>query len=114
MPGNTVEQKPKRKAPPSAWKPGQSGNPAGRPRVVAEIRDLARSHGPEALETLARIMRDKAARPDARARAAEALLDRGYGRSPTTLAGEGGEGALEVVIRNLRHAPGTRDTDQEG
>ena len=31
------DQKPKRKAPPSAWKPGQSGNPKGRP---AKSHDL--------------------------------------------------------------------------
>lgn len=29
---NSVPHKPKRKAPPGAWKPGQSGNPSGRPR----------------------------------------------------------------------------------
>ena len=41
---NNLAVKPKRKAPPKAWKPGQSGNPAGRKRddhswkeVIAEI-----------------------------------------------------------------------------
>ena len=40
---------------------GKSGNPGGRPRVVAEIQELARSYTREAIETLAAIMRNKKA-----------------------------------------------------
>jgi len=65
---------------PRKFQKGQSGNPGGRPKIIAEIRDLARSAGPEAIETLAIIMRDKKASPAARIAAANAILDRGYGR----------------------------------
>ena len=41
-----------RKNPSSAWRPGHSGNPGGRPKVSAEIRNLAREHGPKALSDL--------------------------------------------------------------
>ena len=41
------------------WRPGQSGNPSGRPKVVAEVRDLARKHAPEAIATLVGIMRNE-------------------------------------------------------
>jgi Family of unknown function (DUF5681) len=61
---------------------GQSGNPGGRPKAVAEIKDLARKHTDEALETLAAIMRNPKASAAARVSAANALLDRGYGKPP--------------------------------
>jgi len=35
---------------------GQSGNPGGRPKVVAEVKELAREHTAEAIETLVSIM----------------------------------------------------------
>lgn len=70
----------KRKAPRTAWKPGQSGNPGGRPKEVAEVKTLARQHTQEALETLAKLM--KSGRPDrTRVAAAEAILDRAWGRT---------------------------------
>jgi hypothetical protein len=62
------------------FQPGQSGNPAGRPRVVGEIRDLARAKGPAALEILMAIAEDEDKPAAARVAAASALLDRGYGR----------------------------------
>lgn len=62
------------------WKPGQSGNPSGRPKVIGELRDLARAYTIEGLETLAEVMRDKAAPPAARVAAVAHILDRGYGK----------------------------------
>lgn len=63
------------------WQPGQSGNPGGRPRVVADIRALAQLEGAACIETLIEIRDDKKASPVARSAAAQALLDRGYGRA---------------------------------
>ena len=60
--------------------PGKSGNPGGRPRVVAEIQLLARNHTADALKTLAEIMKNPKVSPAARVSAACALLDRGYGK----------------------------------
>lgn len=59
---------------------GQSGNPGGRPKVIAEIQELAREHSPTAIETLVSIMRSPKASPAARVAAANSLLDRAYGR----------------------------------
>jgi hypothetical protein len=60
--------------------PGISGNPGGRPREVGHVRELAREHSEEAIETLVDLMRH--AKSDAaRGAAAQALLDRGYGKS---------------------------------
>lgn len=68
---------------------GQSGNPGGRPKVIAEIQELAREHAQEAIEALADIVRDKKASAAARVSAATALLDRGYGRPAQFIAAKG-------------------------
>ncbi|MDE2106112.1 MAG: hypothetical protein KGL39_53310 [Patescibacteria group bacterium] len=67
------------------FKPGQSGNPGGRPKGGHDVRELARSHGPDAIKTLAAIMCSEDAPPNARASAACALLDRGYGKPDQTV-----------------------------
>ena len=69
---------------------GKSGNPGGRPKVVGEVRELARTHTGEAVETLVSIMKNPKAAPAARVSAANALLDRGYGKPPQHITGEGG------------------------
>lgn len=61
---------------------GISGNPSGRPKTDKTIQDLARSYCPEAIKTLASVMRDRKAPPAARAMASDKLLDRGYGKPP--------------------------------
>ncbi len=60
--------------------PGISGNPGGRPREVGHVRELAREHSDEAIETLVDLM-CHAKSDAARGAAAQALLDRGYGKS---------------------------------
>ncbi len=52
------------------------------PRALTEIRSLARSHTRTALNVLVGIMRSKDATAAARVSAANALLDRGWGRAP--------------------------------
>lgn len=63
--------RPKR-APRTAWKPGQSGNPNGRPKVAKEIIALAREKSPEAIARLAELMEDVDGR--VAVRACEAIL----------------------------------------
>jgi hypothetical protein len=73
------------------FRPGQSGNPGGRPKALHRLTDLAREHTEEAVETLVAIMRDKDASSTARTAAAAHLLDRGWGKAaqPVDLAGNG-------------------------
>ena len=61
------------------FKPGQSGNPRGRSKVIAEIRDLARQHTAGAINTLIAVMQTGES-DAAKVSAANALLDRSYGR----------------------------------
>ena len=67
------------------WKPGVSGNPGGRPKGYGDIRELARNHTDRAIQVLATIMDDEKAPKNARAAAAQALLDRGWGRPESNL-----------------------------
>jgi hypothetical protein len=54
-------------------------NPGGRPAVAREVRDLARSYGPEAIAKLHELMRNGKSE-QVQLAAAEELLNRGYGR----------------------------------
>jgi hypothetical protein len=92
------------------WKKGQSGNPAGRPRDDACLRELARERTEAALDTLTAIMKNPKAPAAARVSAATAILDRGYGRPCQQLQHSGGDGlGLEAlimqVVTNVPRAP---------
>jgi hypothetical protein len=80
------------------WKPGQSGNPAGRRREDHRIQELARTYAPEALEVLAKIARDENKTDGARVSAAVALLERAYGK-PQPVATDG-----ELIVRVIKFA----------
>ena len=64
---------------PHNYKPGQSGNPGGRPRQVADLRTKAREHTEEAIAVLVAALKHR--NVYARIAAAKELLDRGYGRA---------------------------------
>jgi hypothetical protein len=67
----------------SGSKPGErrGGRKAGVPnKATAEIRAIARKHGPDAVRELARLTKE-AQSEQARISACNALLDRAYGRS---------------------------------
>ena len=57
---------------------GQSGNPGGRPKLPADIREAFKAKAPEALEVLTRCLQSDDDR--VAMMAAQAILDRGYGR----------------------------------
>ena len=59
--------------------PGQSGNPGGLPKDEHRVADLARSYTLEAIDTLVELMRN-GKNERVRGTAAQALLDRGWGK----------------------------------
>ena len=83
---------------------GHSGNAGGRPKDEHNIADLARSYSTEAIETLVELMRN--ARDDrVRGTAAQALLDRGFGKPKVEIQNTNADfrDALEQVQSRLVH-----------
>jgi hypothetical protein len=74
------EEKPRKKGGPGRpFVKGSCPNPGGRPKVLAEVRDLAREYTETAINALASIA--KTGKPDqARVAAASAILDRAWGK----------------------------------
>ena len=81
---------------------GQSGNPGGRPKGVAEVRELAQQYAPEAIARLAKIMRSDNER--AATAAASLILDRAYGKATQPITGDGEGGPIVVTIRKFAAA----------
>jgi hypothetical protein len=58
-------------------------------RALTEVKSLARTHANVAVKTLVQVMRDKEAPAHARILAANAILDRGWGKPLQPIASEG-------------------------
>jgi hypothetical protein len=67
-------------------------------KSVTEIRSLARSHTRTALNVLVGVMRSKDATATAKVSAANAILDRGWGKA-TQPVGNSDDGTLELIHR---------------
>ena len=81
--------------------PGQSGNPGGRPKENAEVRDLARQHTKLAIERLVFWLESDNAR--ASTSAATAILDRGWGKAPQAIEHSGPDGGdIEINTSDTR------------
>jgi Family of unknown function (DUF5681) len=65
------------------FKKGQSGNPGGRPKIFTEVKQAAREHTEAAIEALVGVMNNEEATAAARVAAANAILDRGWGKPET-------------------------------
>ena len=82
-------------------------------RTITEIRSLARSHTRTALHVLVGVMRSKDATAAAKVSAANAILDRGWGKA-TQPVGNSDEGALELIHRIERVIVHPENPDSQG
>lgn len=62
------------------FKPGQSGNPGGKPRTAAEVVLFARDRSMAAMQVLEEVMLDKKESGSVRVAAANSFLDRAWGK----------------------------------
>src|SRR5260370_33416237 len=67
-------------------------------KTIIEIRSLARSHSRTAINVLVGIMRSKDATAAARVSAANAILDRGWGKAAQAFE-NGEDGRVELIHR---------------
>lgn len=94
----TVPYKPHPPPPGRPFPKGVSPNPGGvpkggRPKVTRSMQELARDFGPEGIEILKEIARNKRTPSAQRVAAVQVLLDRGYGRA----ALQDGEALVQIT-----------------
>jgi hypothetical protein len=74
------------------FKPGQSGNPSGRPKQVRELIELARTAVPQAFALAMKLMLNAEADDRVRLEAAKFLTSYGLGAPPRQLQVTGADG----------------------
>lgn len=92
-----------RRGNPNWVKGGASPNPQGRGLEAYRLGDLARAHTPEAIETLAAIMKDPKQPGATRVSAATALMDRAHGRPSISV-----EATIETRDAGMDHLDALR------
>jgi len=86
---------------------------ASKRRALTEIRSVARSHTRTAINVLVGVMRSDEATPAARVSAANAILDRGWGKAAQPLE-NGEDDVLELINRIERIIVHPTKSDGEG
>lgn len=77
------------------FEPGKSGNPGGRPKGTGKVRELAREHTEAAIKALVDSLADERLKVSA----AQALLDRGWGKPTQHIAGDDESDPINLVHR---------------
>jgi hypothetical protein len=83
-------------------KPGEhrGGRVKGTPnKATASIRDIARQYTDKAIDALVKVLDAPSEPAAARVAAANAILDRGYGKATTVIAGDDEGGPVKVATR---------------
>ena len=79
------------------FKPGQSGNPGGRPKIPEDVKMAFRAACPEAVEILIGIMRNPKEKTPYRLDAIKTILDRAYGK-PEVMSKVEMSGQIQPVV----------------
>lgn len=86
------------------FKPGQSGNPAGRPRLPAEVRDLARGYTEKCILKAAEFIDHEDA--NVSLKALTFLMDRAWGKPAQPVDGDGDGGPIQQLVEIRFVKPG--------
>jgi len=90
------------RGPGKPFEPGKSGNPNGRPKIVAEARllaqELAAAKSPWAIEQLLEIAGDVDVDPRARVNALNTILDRGCGKVAIAVENSDGSKVVGLIV----------------
>ena len=76
--------------------------PGARPKELDDVQQLARDKSLDAVSTLAAIHADVEQPPTARIAAANAILDRAFGKASAAGTGEGGDGGDGTVLASIK------------
>jgi hypothetical protein len=82
------------------WKPGQSGNPGGRPKMPDDLKKSCRRLADLGVEKLERRMRYGRMPTEDMIRFTKLMLEYGYGKPVQPLEGKDG-GPITVVVRKF-------------
>lgn len=97
MAGNSEKTEKKQKGKGNPFKPGQSGNPNGRPKIPQEFKDLAKTKSLDALHRVIEIMENPDSDKKDVLRASEMIMDRAWGKATQPIDAEM-SGAIPVKI----------------
>lgn len=86
------------------FKPGVSGNPAGRPKKALQIAEKAQDHAEEALRAMIDLL--KSADERVKLQAAQAILDRGLGKPKQTIEDNRKSEVTDYTVDELRTLAG--------
>jgi len=85
------------------FKKGKSGNPGGRPKEVAEVKELAKKYSEKAILRLVQILDDPNEKGKSAVAAANAILDRAYGKPAQEMVVAGKEDEpINIQFRESR------------
>jgi len=82
-----------------AWKPGQSGNPSGRPKMPVELKEMLKRIAPEMFQVVIDIAKDPKSKPSDRIKASEILIERVYGKAAQPICGDEEGSAIVVKLQ---------------
>ena len=108
----TDQDAPERERYPNRYKPGQSGNPGGRPKKTsAELKAVMKMKKltPAAVEVVEGILKNEKASLYARLQAAEIIFNRAMGRPETFLKVDNAEQSVQASVARLQALFGTEE-----